>query len=848
MKSLTLVFGIFVFACASIRTVYAQYPTNLDIVILVDVSGSMEFALDGCNWSPGIPTSVGDPPYPGMATCVAPNCASSCVATNCSSCTASWQRLYYIQPGLQALGAILQKLEAPTATGGFGISNINFAIGRFPGLVVAAVPQKLTWLEDSGNALLRPFQDRSELDNIVSSADLDIRWDGTPIGNALCNDTNNCSSTAASTIGAIDMLLASPTSDKVILLFTDGKRYGGEPIYNGMPMPDQDDVLFKDDVDQLLIPADVGNINVVSLGIGTEYTSEIDFPMLTHISKYWDYYDPLCPDLTMPSCENTIFTKAVISSAFASIWSGPTIALTDPTFMLDPGDTNEHTTYVTSLDRRLLYNFSWNDPKTGNTIQASLRMEDGTTITPTALPAGVSYDTGATFQMYTLEESFLQDHIGEVDFVVNGDSLLDQEVYGYSVLGYSDLQLLLNPGQRLGPLFTGDYLSVEASFNAGEAPIPDARVTALVTGPDLGPGNWFAQHPLSIDEYEEVVNLPYPGQVENFHKKYFYVHHIQGEPLPSKTTAEFALSYDATDSLYKGIELAQLTKPGIYTVKVSAAATSADGAETYLRDQHLNYYVQVRPEPDWERSSIEFTQFKDENERFDFYRAKITLRDVYGNYLKPGQEERFAFRTKNAVVSENAIFDDLEGSYYQTFAVPRNAVLPTVDVQFNGFMQDTRIITDNPRGDNWRINPTVVGLHVGAVSIRDSSNFSIDNLQLTLSVRQQLTRRWGLRARLGYNRIENTPINQSTEYLDVGAGLLWYPIVQPGYRLYTDAGGGYYFSEQAANDVGFHLGVGVEFPLSPSLDLDLNSTYNNVLTSSNSFEFIQVKAGVLIRF
>ncbi len=165
---------------------YSLHAQTVDFIFLMDVSGSMEFSLDGAKTNAGSPAIGGDPVPAGQT---------------------SWERIYYVKNSLPIIGVLIDRILAPP----FGpVSDKNYAIAIFPGSGYPASPEPIL-LKDSGesSSILRAWS-RPYFENIVSNQ-LTTRWNGTPIKRALHLAVNQWSSTPS-------------TNKKIIFLLTDGRE------------------------------------------------------------------------------------------------------------------------------------------------------------------------------------------------------------------------------------------------------------------------------------------------------------------------------------------------------------------------------------------------------------------------------------------------------------------------------------------------------------------------------------------------------------------------------------------------------------------------------------------------
>ncbi len=800
----------------------AQFPHNIDIIILVDVSGSMEFSLTGA-----YPTSP------------------------------STQRIYYVKPGLTALSTVFEKLELPTSGNGGGVNQVRFAIGRFPGLVPTggSLPYDFSWLEKNGDSNLRLYRNNitpfNELHDIINN-ELNVTWKGTPLGTAVIDAIIMLND-------PINDLPSSITTEEIILLFTDGRKRGGEPIYkdsnpstaeyeefpSGSGISNVRETEISNHIDQKDISTDdLHNIKIISLGFG-DYTSanaETDWDLLSDISNQGPFvYDPAEPSAN--------FTKDLVYAAFNGMGYP---LLVDPDYLINPADIQEHSYYVTEFDEKLIFMVSWHEPRIDSTIQFTMKTPSNLIINSSLAEENsqIEYDEGETFQMYTVYKSFFDDNKGEWKILVNGNDIQNSEWYAYTVIGLSSLKLKEVTSNIYKPKYTGDSLQLDISLAADRNPIHDAIVRAKLTYSEKGSGNWFAEFPLTPLQIDSVKNIHFPGYVEDFYKKYLYMHHIKNIPNPDIITKEIILTYNSEDSLYHG-KTSALTHPDIYKIEVFAKNNPENNDNFFERDLVKNFHINVKPNLDWTFSCLEFEKLSiDEENSIDIYKAKFTPKDQYSNYVKPGNEDKIKFQVENATLSKKPIIDDLQGSYYKEVKVPQNSLQPTVKVQFGNFVFEDRIITDDPVRENWRINLNAFSLHIGSVLPSGSTQKLYNGgIHASIDLYRQLSKHWALNAIIGYSNFENKITKKKLDYWNLSANIRWFPVVNPSYRLFLNGGSGLYVADQNSNsNAGYNIGAGSNIPLSSYFDFELGIDYHNIFLNEDDFKFIRIYGGVLFRF
>jgi Mg-chelatase subunit ChlD len=150
---------------------------------------------------------------------------------------------------------------------------------------------------------------------------------------------------------------------------------------------------------------------------------------------------------------------------------GRLVLLGKKTRTLPAGEKSEMTTTVSGEESSITFRASW---ESGDTMSFELEMPDGTIITRSTLPSEVTYTSGDTYAIYTIE--IPQD--GDWKSVVTADAVSTSGTVSQEASAESSLLVKL---QLLGDQFP-QPIAIMASVNAPE-PVVGATVTASVTVP-----------------------------------------------------------------------------------------------------------------------------------------------------------------------------------------------------------------------------------------------------------------------------------------------------------------------------------------------------------------------------
>jgi hypothetical protein len=335
--------------------------------------------------------------------------------------------------------------------------------------------------------------------------------------------------------------------------------------------------------------------------------------------------------------------------------------------------------------------------------------------------------------------------------------------------------------------------------------------------------------------------------VEDVYKKFLYMHHLNNVAMPSLKSFEVQMTYDPNDNLYHG-QTPALIRPGSYKVEVFASHDSTETNRFFRRSLQQFHLLFIRPNLDWQFSSIDFIKIQEEVE-FDLFQVKFTPQDEFSNFVKPGKTDHIKFRPSNATLTGDPIEDDLEGNYFTTIRVPKNVLQPTVEVQFDNFVFDRRNITNDPIGDNWRFRPKVFTLRIGpSIPIGSSSDVFGPRMHVSVDFSSQINRNWAWLFNGGFSKFSGEGSTKDLTYWNISANSRWLPVVNSDYRIYVNAGGGLYIPDEGSSNAGFNIGAGMQIPLSTMIDFEVGGNYNNVIRAGNDFRFANFFGGLAIRF
>ncbi len=719
MKSLNrkMAWTVFLFLIVASSS-QAQFPNNMDFIFLIDVSGSMEWSLDGTNVSvfggpqigPGNPFSPGDSPFP-------PTVGSS------------WQRLWYAQKSLPVLGDIVENIPAA--------ANKRFAFGIFPG-AQAPNPSNPILLAGSGGGFgsigLRPWN-QCEFNNILGAGTgagcltgtnlVTSRWNGTPIGDALQLANTEWSGALPANTG------------RVLFLLTDGSDHGS--------------VMNPSTAAANLTGAAKG-VKIASLGIGQNGVSETDYALLISIStsvQAFDF-DTFAAGLAKTMVNNLIAT-------FFSTLAYPVVS--DPIFTMRRGTVKTFDVEVTNYDEQLYFITAWHEPVDSSKDKVIFTLQTpNLTITPqnAASLGGVSFIERDAYMMYVINPNFLQANVGTWKLIIDGANLRPEteQLTDYLVGGPSALKIDIDRLSSHGIIFTGDSLRYVFRTIAGETILKNVNMKVEIVRPSIPPGNWFAEYKLSAAERKFVKSINFSGEASDTYKKSYYLRTYKKIAPPAFQTDTLGLFDDGehtdngkNDGTF-GNSLKNISRPGLYRSRLLVDGKTST-SQVFTREYLQTHLVEPRIDSTWGASKLDIGLLS-QNDSTKTYEIKFTPRDRFGNFLVPGQAPNIKIEVSGKRNLVGELDDDLQGSYTQIVIVPRAAPRPQVAVSYKGVQFPPRPLTEETK-----VHKLAVQLYAGnfyfakKLPIRDALTYGVQ-----LSTR--LTTRVGLEARSGFTPTEDT--------------------------------------------------------------------------------------------
>ncbi len=743
-----------------------EFPEHLEFIFLVDVSGSMEFSLNGLNVStfdgsqqgPGFLGSPGDHPHPetpAAHTEYDPN--------------ASWQRLWYIRNVLPILGDIIENIPIvgtgtdPDAT----VLDRKYGFGIFPGN-----SELFSWLTTNGSGDNLVAWSQEQYNNIVNTL-LTPRWNGTPIGTAL-NAANS------------EWPALSRNLGRILYLLTDGSLHGGDPIPFTSPPS-----YFK----------------ILSFGLGERGVYETNFTDLELFSHYFGQLNT--HKEISPTNEVKNFTTNQVDGFFGLL-DYPIVS--DPAFVMTSDSLKKFKIEVTEFDKQLYFITSWHEPKDSNKVVFTLETPHRT-ITPddAAGLIDVVYSEGSTYLMYVINPTFLKDHLGTWQLKIDGSSLLpgEEQITDYLVGGPSSLKAEATANTSGTLVFTGDSLIYTFKVRTEEDILKDVEMEIKITTPSIAPGNWFAENKLSEFEMKELDNIQFPGFATKAFKKSYYIRKFKQVKAPVPVTSSIKLKDDgkhgdgdALDGIY-GAVLTNISHPGLYRSRLLVEGKTLNGQD-FTRELRQTHIVEPKISGDWKHSEFKANLLK-VSEGTKVYQIKFIPKDPFGNYLMPGQAKDINIEIVGKGGLLGKLEDDLQGGYIQKVWTPDDVSAPVVITSYKDIRFPARSIEDGFECIKLELAPFVSNFYLD-----DKLNIN-DALTYGLKLRTCISPTVDLEAEIGITPTKDT-LDIEGHIIKVNGNILFKLATSGAFKPYISVGGGFFsfndFSkEYTGGSVNFAGGV-----------------------------------------
>ena len=362
----------------------------------------------------------------------------------------------------------------------------------------------------------------------------------------------------------------------------------------------------------------------------------------------------------------------------------------DPLAVIRDSETQIHDFYISKSDKKVVVYISWATFQRDR-LSLAVTASDGQKVMLTNPPAGVQTMGGDTFRIIAFESRFLKQpgKVGpdpwQIKISLAGPTENKREKYQYSVITRSNLKMNVKFDRQAYQ--TGDTIVMSASLSEGNQPISGLRDIGIqVTRPQMGLGNWFANHPISLTALKQVPQKQGQENLSALHRKAIYLTQHAQITLPQRTRPEFVQMVDdqshgdakANDGVYTA-RFSDTRQQGTYVFYVQAAGTTGAGM-AFKREKVIKKYVTIKVDPSYSTVKAVSRPAAEQNVRA--YEVRLTPKDALGNFLGPGHAGSMKLEASKGKWVES-LQDHLDGNYTRVLSVPHHVKPQALDLKLN---------------------------------------------------------------------------------------------------------------------------------------------------------------------
>lgn len=636
------------------------------------------------------------------------------------------------------------------------------------------------------------------------------------------------------------------TTAKTIILLTDG--------YHNCPT-----VLKTENALDNKIIEDLENklITVHTIGFGRKI--EINSPFLDGLSgkttgEYYDVtdlgYTPNTqwnPDVSDPK-DTLVKTYTEILNKILSL----NMAI-DPTGIIEAGHSVTRKVKINKFDRKISFFLSWaTTQKDRLGLKITAPDNPGNPISG----KGIGSREGTTYKIITVDKPFLQhpgkDRTGTWKIEIDAGDLEDKkkENYQYSVIMDSDLKMKTTFDES--SYKTGDTITITVKITE-----PGRRVKGLknvkvtVTRPGDGIGNWYAANKITDDNLASIPDKIGDENISRLHRKAIFLTEKSKIALPIRTGPKtFCLHDDGCigdkkkgDGIYT-FRYNDTIKEGTYSFYVQATSNKKS-ANPFDREEMIQKYITVNAVSGYSGVNVTLKDtFKGDNNILRYlYDVTFTPRDRFGNYMRPGYRAYAKVVYNEGSNDPILLRDNLDGTYSNQLTLLQTDIDKgaKLAIAFDG----KPIFTDKalPGAGHWSLS-----MHSGFTFPRGTlRNIYNRSLFLGFDLNYRLSPRFSLVGFFGYNRFKSAlPSIEDTYWMNISLNMKYGFTTKP-IRPYINTGPGIYIPKTGALRPGFNVGLGIDFPLSSGLIMELGTDYHHIFYSGIDTKFLTGHAGLILR-
>ncbi len=608
---------------------------------------------------------------------------------------------------------------------------------------------------------------------------------------------------------------------KSIILISDG-------FHNFPTTLNTNDVALEAYIDDL----DQRQVTLHAMGFGRNGYIDVNQNLLARLAldrerhlqgKFFRVTDPEMPLAeTLKSIFTTLMNLEPVKDSRGAVKAGKTI--TDQV-------------KVNKYDRKLSFLLSWETPgqeKLGVFITCS----DGKPVSNNS--KGAAIHEGDTFTIITLDEGFLRQpgKVGPTPWKINinAHDLENGRQANYFYCVITDSALKMKTGFDKTTYETGDTITVTAAITEEEKGQPITGltdVTAAVTRPGQGIGNWYALNKVSSRELESIPGTIGEETLSRQQRKALYLARKRSGVLAvlSQSPGPLVLRlYDdgthgdktKADGIYTN-QYTDVIKEGTYGFRVRAAG------KQFEREKTEQVIAAPRPHPGYSSLEIRWHDTTPDDPPQYLYHVELVPKDPYGNFIGPGHtvEVNINYK-KEQSTGPIKLNDALDGTYKGETRISPHGLKTGVQLVFFIDGQPFTTVEKIP-GFKKRSLGVYAGVGIPVYSFSRGRGIDINS---GCHFGYQLSSQFSLKGMVGYNHFRSG--SSSNDDMEMQwwniSGNLQSEVVKVPFRIYVDVGPGIYISGSGGLTPGFNFGLGAAYSLKADWDIEFGANFHHLLT------------------
>ncbi len=502
--------------------------------------------------------------------------------------------------------------------------------------------------------------------------------------------------------------------------------------------------------------------------------------------------------------------------------------------------------WVNEHDRRVSFALSWTKPS-AERLGLRVFAPDGE-ILPAA--AGVRLTRRATYTILTVGERFLSvparrgPRPWRIEIHPSGLTPGETESFHYDMILDSALKMDVALDRR--DYAAGDPVTLTAELTADGTPLTGARVTAEVSRPANGLGNWFAAHAVTPDELGQVPQERDGELLSRPQRKVRFLTRVRPTPLPGRHEPETVTLNDqgrdgdrqAGDGIYAA-RYAKTPREGTYVFHLRATNVRATdavpaGGPFFERERVIHRYFTVRPTAEATTVRVERVPGGGDggDERGRRFRVRVSPRDRLGNHLGPRHEQSIVIAASREIFV-NGVEDHLDGSYGRVFELGDDNP-GEIELTIDALGATQSFVLADKLPSSWAFS-----FHFGRTLPQGnlSGDFN-DGLALGLDLERPITARLSAVGLLEYHGLQSTAAGvRDTWWWNLSANLKARGR-RPSFPWYLAAGPGAYVPRSGSTRLGANLEAGLEIGLRGRWRLAFGAGYHRIFAGGADAELL----------